>query len=1337
MKKNSSMMLFTSIVLAILFLAAMAPARQTASWKDKSCPVFMGSERPKIAVNQTLYLSSGGARTGSGQHIIVPMGGAKGGGEGLIYLFREAEGESYDFTTPEMITSNYTTDFDIDAPSGHDSGGLDQICLLMYKYESPNYKIKMMRRDAGPSPNNDWDYYGESDFHSSTYQLRHIDLVHNRHLGNRREAVWAEKHPSCYNQYRVFYKYYNGTAVCLNNISQPSYSIESWRPRIAVTTAGKLYVVWADFNVNTDVVSIRIRSREDGQDWVPPLDQAATLLASGLPIYSQNALDIALGPTGELYIVYGDDADTVGLYDLYFMKYEWWEGPTPGSRIPDQVVRPETPDLAVDSYGSVHLVYSTSGHEVPLQYQVFENGSWTPPSQIMQDGNIPSIDVDVEENIHVVCCMDVTNDGFLQYTRKRVWNKEDGGDDRWWPVWVPGSWSFKQGEIEWTENDFPAHFQYQSAMKIDQSTSVYWFWNFMDGDNWGWARTRCFVPSDTTLVFESSASAPGSGNDRLEFELRQFNDPEADLGKPLARFILGNRYPSPSWVGLPSGSGEGTPPFGLEYRNISENGQFIVPRFNHLIQSSLGGDDNVRLKKVWWRIQEQGNLELEEISITNVSDKEFPQNGGVIPVTINGTGFCEGNVMVQVHSKLQTVESSTSNQISFLLDTDDPDLIEYNTLQVINGESGVFTVWDELIHIDDTLPENDECYGAMDLSCGGSDNGALTQTATYSGISGCGDNLPDVWYTIEVPEADTLIEAVFAHGTTSGWVSIFTGSDCNNLVEEDCGLSISYSMPAKAYFVTTQDNQRLWIKIASNYYNPQSITVNCIIPSNDDCIGAREIACGQTIEGNLTLDATYSGVGTCGQSIPDVWYYAIVPHADTLIKATFVHGYSSGFVSFLTGPDCNNLTQQTCGFTISPYEPAETEWFTTEDNQKVWVKISSGFCDPQSLTVECTYPLNDECEGAEQLSCGVPVTGILTEGATHSGEGSCGPGTPDVWYYIDVPDAYTDLEASFVHGATAGFVSFHTGPDCDNLTEQSCGISISYNTPAVTTWQTMQPNQRVWVKIAASYYMGDQSIVVDCTPLPNTCNTAKQVSCGLLENGDMLHITENGESSCTETFEFIDRWFKFSPPQDYHVTITVSANNYIFHSTAVFKGTCASLQQVACYDPMDVEMNLEFDSEGCEYFIMLETEPGSSEFAEYNIEIECEEPPPPPNPNTCETAQQTQCGAHETGNMQGMTENGESSCTETFEFIDKWFKFTPPSERFVTITMDCPYSVFHSLAVFKGTCSSLQEVDCSGPEDVTITVEFESEGCEYYIMAETEPGSSEYAEYDIQIYCEK
>ncbi|MGJ8666378.1 MAG: T9SS type A sorting domain-containing protein [Patiriisocius sp.] len=233
-----------------------------------------------------------------------------------------------------------------------------------------------------------------------------------------------------------------------------------------------------------------------------------------------------------------------------------------------------------------------------------------------------------------------------------------------------------------------------------------------------------------------------------------------------------------------------------------------------------------------------------------------------------------------------------------------------------------------------------------------------------------------------------------------------------------------------------------------------------VVPSNDFCENAIEVACGDVIAGD-TSDDTDSG----GNAAPDEFYKYTgdgIPLNVTLSLCDGGTAYDSLIRVFT---DCTLATEvanndDSCGL--------QSELEFESDGVSTYYIMIEGFGNNSgafSLAVTCASLVeNDLCENAISLECGDSVTGTTTGALPDNDVAGVDCGTtitsPGVWYVFDDTSGLSgDITATLCNGTDFDSkISVFTG-DCNALVcldgnDDDCGLqsTVTFPTDGATTF---------------------------------------------------------------------------------------------------------------------------------------------------------------------------------------------------------------------------------------------------------------------------------------------
>jgi len=302
-------------------------------------------------------------------------------------------------------------------------------------------------------------------------------------------------------------------------------------------------------------------------------------------------------------------------------------------------------------------------------------------------------------------------------------------------------------------------------------------------------------------------------------------------------------------------------------------------------------------------------------------------------------------------------------------------------------------------------PANDLCAGAININCAQTITGT-TAAASSDAVANCVTALstaPGVWYTFT---GDGQVSTLSLCGSSFDTkIGIFSGT-CAALTcitgNDDfagCGLQSQAS-------VVTVVGTQYYVLVTGFGTNSGSFTLTRTCSSatpNDNCSGAININCAQTITGN-TATATVDAVATCGTTLntaPGLWYTFTGNGANitlSLCGSSFDTkiGVFSGSCAALTCVTGND-DFAACGGNGFQSQVTFPSVFGTQ-----YYVLVTGFGTASgsfTLARTCVFP-NELCAGAINIDCGQTIN-ATTAGAAVDAVGTCGTslGTaPGLWY---------------------------------------------------------------------------------------------------------------------------------------------------------------------------------------------------------------------------------------------------------------------------------------------------------------------------------------------------
>ncbi len=171
-------------------------------------------------------------------------------------------------------------------------------------------------------------------------------------------------------------------------------------------------------------------------------------------------------------------------------------------------------------------------------------------------------------------------------------------------------------------------------------------------------------------------------------------------------------------------------------------------------------------------------------------------------------------------------------------------------------------------------------------------------------------------------------------------------------------------------------------------------------PTNDECVTAIAVACGQTVSGS-TSQAQPDEATNCGTSVgaPGVWY--VLQGTDAMVTATTCPNNTYDTKLNVYVGNCGTITCVAGNDDIAGGVLCSSVSFAAPNGQTFYILVQgyNGAVGSFDLAITCE-PLNEDvCEGALPISCGETVQGTTT-GANEDLAPECGTSisSAGVWY---------------------------------------------------------------------------------------------------------------------------------------------------------------------------------------------------------------------------------------------------------------------------------------------------------------------------------------------------
>ena len=331
--------------------------------------------------------------------------------------------------------------------------------------------------------------------------------------------------------------------------------------------------------------------------------------------------------------------------------------------------------------------------------------------------------------------------------------------------------------------------------------------------------------------------------------------------------------------------------------------------------------------------------------------------------------------------------------------------------------------------------------------------------------------------------------------------------------------------------------------------------LNAQAPSNDLCVDAIPIACGQTLSGNLSnATPTPQSSPACINGRDDLWYTYVGDGNAIRITVTSANGVDVPGLGILIGETCaeatclNRLDGSMGNITFGniPTVAGERYYFTVNED---------AFSDPQAFNIrlECLGPMdtptNDICANAtflpiEGTSYDNPITvNTLAANIEAGSRGTnCGGSERDVWFKVVRPAngrfilelrSIANSSASRMQAALYQTCSFQLF-QCEN---ERFGIS-----PGIMEFDVQNPDlDTILIRVMSSLGTvspGDGEFFLDAYfdgLVPNsTCATAENFTVEEQENCTpqplQLGFSQPYEVPCTAGLSLNTEWFNLTSP---------------------------------------------------------------------------------------------------------------------------------------------------------------------------------------------------------------
>lgn len=629
-------------------------------------------------------------------------------------------------------------------------------------------------------------------------------------------------------------------------------------------------------------------------------------------------------------------------------------------------------------------------------------------------------------------------------------------------------------------------------------------------------------------------------------------------------------------------------------------------------------------------------------------------------------------------------------------------------------------------------PPNDLCDNAIALEVDTDqycDNAISTTSAGAgpSGLSPCGYDGNDVWYTFTATQSAHTILVNNVIDATGGYASSFGvevyGGPCGNLQNLACRanlylvdqFTVGELVAGEEYYIRV---------LAYGLGNNFDICVGTPPPPplNDACVNATDLpvstdeTCTSPVSGTLE-HATATSMPYYGSGLfyNDVWFSFTATQANHLITLNDAAPPSFLFLDVFSG-NCGALSlvaQQQMYF--------NNELLLTNlvAGQTYFVRVYNTSNLPANFDLCVTSipaPPNDECAGATpvELSPGLfclNQTEGSTYGATQSLPGCSGSAINDVWFEFTATSA-----SHYIRAISSSDVTFHNYYFGMEVYQGSCGALTTilpcneYYFEAGYTLQQLVPGETYYIRLysyANTFQTFNLCVLTFPEPPANDeCAQATAIqanndlSCNLQYSGSTLGATQSN-LSCYG-YNTHDVWYSFTALGTTQVIKTEITSFPLGSGSLGFEiyggGDCSGLASIQCSENTSGSpVFVSGLTPGATYFIRI--------FSYYNNAVDytlCIQtlPPPPANDNCTEAEvilpnPDMVCNESTAGTTSGLTELQYMGCNTG---TGVWYQFTASAPihliRLSDIVAQYGY-LFLSLELYQGSCEGLQLLNCS------------------------------------------
>jgi len=659
-----------------------------------------------------------------------------------------------------------------------------------------------------------------------------------------------------------------------------------------------------------------------------------------------------------------------------------------------------------------------------------------------------------------------------------------------------------------------------------------------------------------------------------------------------------------------------------------------------------------------------------------------------------------------------------------------------------NGlQSGSFDIKVDCV----TPAPNFSCATATVLSCGDELIGESSIGAVDNNdiLGSCTIGV-GTWYTL-TPIVSETIELSISDLDFTSRIAIVEGSacgafnviQCNRIFTTLVNKVVFSGIAGQTYYFVIGDESPIGTNTGTFNLN-----VDCLTPpSNDLCVNASPISCGDSFINESTVGSTDHGyISTCNTGV-GIWYTFMSMNSDAYEIIVGNPSFDMIYTVY-SSTDCESFTRLQCrNVSIGASEP-----FIFQASQGVDYYIhvgdrsngtDSGTFD---ISIQCYLPAsNATCGGAKDISCGDLFETETTVGAINTFSISgCGIGL-GVWYRFSSPDS-TTARLTINNPSISLEFGLLSSVDCINFTRIWC-TSIGQNGSTDYVFLA-EPSTEYYIFIgnttsSTTEYI-DFDISLECVPpAPNIeCSSATDLACGVpLTNQTTAGGIDNGPSNSSGG---VGTWYQFTAQVTETMTINIDNATEDFYVAAATSPDCDDFSIKKSEISFNSSDSLVFAvDQGVDYYVFIgyAFQFGTTYF-EFDISISCNSAL---SNNNCIEATQLTCGDNLISESTvGATDNGDDlSCLTG---VGVWYQYNANAygTAYVSVTPDPNYDI--SVAVASSDdCMTFTNILCSkiSGDGVTESFDFAFEvGTSYYIyVGDRANNGTSFGTFDLSFTC--